>query len=222
MIVERNDGKGALTFVKIGSAMVIKSDNPCKKASFKLTLELFKRLELFCYKQFPTLEFSDGETYIRVPGIEICGRIVTIRSQTPVRNLRKLTLTPTKEMLEMFRKALKTKHIRRPRLETTSYIYELEDTFGRNCWCRSDEAFLRDPRVLAIRAESGSATVQERIREFYLKNGSRKKTLYRFKSVWRPEMIEQTLDFIEKENCHKPGGIIKCSSLKKSDFGGLK
>lgn len=217
MIVERNDGKGALTFVKIGSAMVIKSDNPCKKASFKLTLELFKRLELFCYKQFSRLEFLDGDVYSKVKGISICGRIVTINNQTPVKNLKTLTMTPTKEMLEMFRKALKTKHIKRPRLETTNYIYEIEDEFGKDCWYRSDEAFLRDPRVLAIRAEIGSVTVQERIRKFYLKSKSRKKTLNRFKNVWRPEMIEQTINFIEKEKERKPSGIINIPKKQRKN-----
>lgn len=215
MIIERNDGKGALTFVKTGSALVIKSDKPCKKASFKLTLELFKILELFCYKQFSRLEFLDGDVYSKVKGISIRGCIVTINTQTPVKNLKTLTMTPAKEMLEMFRKALKTKHIKRPRLETTNYIYELEDEFGRDCWYRSDEAFLRDPRVLAIRAETGSITVQERIRDFYLKTNSRKKTLNRFKSVWRPEMIAQTIDFIEEER--KPSGIINVSKKQRKN-----
>lgn len=204
MIIERNDGKGVLTFVKSGSAMIIKADRACKKASFKLTLELFKRLELFCYKQFSRLEFLDGDVYSKVKGISIRGCIVTINTQTPVKNLKTLTMTLAKEMLEMFRKALKTKHIKRPRLETTNYIYEIEDIFGKDCWYRSDEAFLRDPRVLAIRAEIGSVTVQERIRKFYLKSKSRKKTLNRFKNVWRPEMIEQTIDFIEKEKDRMP------------------
>lgn len=201
MKIKRCDNDSYLTLVKPGTTLIVKADKATKMASFKLTYDVFKELELFAYEIYPRLDFDPCVPFKikKLKGISIKNSIVTFKHSTAVKNICRLTLLDLKSLLELSRQNLKTEHLERQRLNTAHLVTELEHKYGKDCWLRSDDEFLNNEYVKLIRGSSNFDAIQLKIRRAYLKCKKRDRILKDFKNVWNDETLCKILDLIDEE-----------------------